>query len=138
MQGKDFSEVVKIIVNNDQRYDRNAYEFVRVALDHTYEELQKSDKERRNQHVSGRELLDGIREYALGQYGPMTYSLFDQWGIHTGKDFGQIVFNLVDYGVFGKTDQDSIEDFDDCYDFREAFELPYLPPSRRSHATENK
>jgi len=130
--GKDFSEVVAVIARNDPRYDRGAYEFVRMALDHTLAEIIKNSPDRQSPHISGRELLEGIREFAIGQYGPMAMPLFKQWGINKGRDFGQIVFLLVEYGVFGKTDTDSIEDFDDCYDFEEAFVKPFLPPSRRS------
>jgi uncharacterized repeat protein (TIGR04138 family) len=131
MHGKDFSEVVAVIVKNDTRYEKGAYEFVRVALDHTLEKLSKDNPNREGQHVSGTELLEGIRDYAIDQFGPMTMSLFKQWGIKTGHDFGQIVFNLVEYGVFGKTDSDRIEDFDGGYSFEEAFVEPFLPPSRR-------
>lgn len=138
LQGKDFNEVAAVIARNDPRYDRDAYEFVRAALDHTFAKLIKEEPERNSRHVCGRELLDGIREYAISQYGPMTKALFDQWGIHTGRDFGQIVFNLVEYGVFGKTDNDSIDDFNDCYDFQEAFVDPFLPPSRRHNTQDGK
>ena len=138
MHGKDFGEVVAVIVKNDNRYDAGAYEFVRLALDHTLAEINKKQAERNSPHVTGRELLDGIRDYALAQFGPMTMTLLNQWGIKNGRDFGQIVFNLVEYGVFGKTDTDSIDDFNDCYDFREAFEEPFLPPSRRGHKGSEK
>jgi uncharacterized repeat protein (TIGR04138 family) len=131
MHGKDFGEVVAVIVKNDTRYEKGAYEFVRVALDHTLEKLSKDNPDRDSPHVSGHELLEGIRVYALEQYGPMTMSLFKQWGIKPGRDFGQLVFNLVEYGVFGKTDSDRIEDFEGSYDFEEAFVEPFLPPSRR-------
>lgn len=132
--GKDFNEVVAVIARNDTRYDRGAYEFVRAALDYTFAKLSKDDPERNSRHVSGRELLEGIRDYAVSQYGPMAKALFDQWGIREGRDFGRIVFNLVEYGVFGKTESDSIDDFNDCYDFTEAFVTPFLPPSRRQQA----
>jgi uncharacterized repeat protein (TIGR04138 family) len=138
IHGKDFSEVTAVIARNDPRYDRGAYEFVRAALDYTFSKALKDQPDRGNKHVSGRELLDGIREYAIEQYGPMAMALFEQWGVRKGRDFGQIVFNLVEYGVFGKTDDDSIEDFDDCYDFREAFVDPFLPPSRRKNAQNGK
>jgi len=131
MHGRDFNEVVAVIVRNDARYDRGAYEFVRIALDHCLDEIVRKNPSRKGQHVSGRELLDGIRNTALAQFGPMTMALFNEWGIHSGRDFGQIVFNLVEYGVFGKTENDSVDDFNDCYDFREAFVEPFLPPSRR-------
>jgi len=132
--GKDFNDVVSVIVRNDPRYDKGAYEFVRVALDHTFADLLKKQPARSSQHISGRELLEGIRDFALDQYGPMAMPLFRQWGISKSRDFGEIVFNLVEYNVFGKTDTDSMADFDDSYDFEEAFVMPFLPPSRRPHA----
>jgi uncharacterized repeat protein (TIGR04138 family) len=131
LQGKNFEEVVAVIVKNDSRYDRSAYEFVRQALNFTLDEIVKKKPGREGQHVSGRELLDGIRDYALRQYGPMAMTLFRQWGISRGRDFGEIVFNLIEYRMFGKTEQDSVDDFDDCYDFEETFVTPFLPPSRR-------
>jgi uncharacterized repeat protein (TIGR04138 family) len=77
--------------------------------------------------VSGQELLEGIREFALEQYGPMTFALLEGWGLRRCEDFGEIVFHLVDYGVLGKTEQDRREDFAGGYDFREAFLRPFEP-----------
>ena len=75
------------------------------------------------------ELLEGIKEYALDQYGPMTMTLLHAWNIKRCRDFGDIVFHLVDAGVLGKTENDSPEDFAGGYNFTEAFESPFLPPS---------
>jgi uncharacterized repeat protein (TIGR04138 family) len=138
IHGKNFDEVVAVIVKNDNRYDCGAYEFVRLALDYTLSEIIKKHPERAGQHVTGGELLDGIRDYAIGQYGPMAMTLFRQWGVKSGRDFGEIVFNLIEYGMFGKTEHDSIEDFDDGYDFEEAFVTPFLPPSRRKRKDTEK
>jgi hypothetical protein len=57
----------------------------------------------------------------------MTTIVFQYWGIQTGEDFGHMVFNLVDSGVFGKTETDSIEDFRGGYTFNDAFVTPFLP-----------
>ncbi len=78
-------------------------------------------------HVSGPELLDGARRYALKEFGPMVITVFDSWGIRSCEDIGNMVFNLIGAGVFGKTDQDSIEDFKNVYDFEEAFVRPFAP-----------
>ena len=129
---KDFGEVVSIIVKNDSRFEKGAYEFVRQALDHTLRTVRQRREKRDSPHVSGRELLEGIREFALEQYGPMTLTLFEHWGIHRPEDFGEIVFNLVEYEIFGKTEADRREDFSGVYDFREAFLRPFEP--KRSHA----
>lgn len=78
-------------------------------------------------HISGKVLLEGLRAYALDQYGPMTKTVLDYWGVESCRDVGQVVFDLVNYGVLGKTDQDRLEDFDDGYDFADAFEKPFCP-----------
>lgn len=127
---KDFHEVVSVIVKEDSRFDKGAYFFLKQALDHTLEQIKQSEKPRVSNHVSGQELLDGIRRFALDQYGPMTLTLLEHWGVTRCEDFGDIVFNLVDYGVLGKTAQDRKEDFTGGYSFREAFEKPFLPARR--------
>jgi len=132
MNKKDFSEVVELILRDDSRFDKGAYFFVRKALDHTLQELREHTRGRATNHVSGQELLGGIRDFALEQYGPMTITLFDRWGLSKCSDFGDIVFSLVEQGVFGKTDADCREDFADAYDFREAFADPFEPKGSRS------
>ena len=108
METPDFSEVVALICKEDPRFDRKAYEFVRLGLDHTVKEIQKRDATRvgRSRHVSGPELLHGLRVYALDQFGPLTKTVLNAWGIHRCADFGEIVFNLIEYNMFSKTDQD--------------------------------
>jgi len=129
---KDFDEVIEVITKNDSRYDRGAYLFMRKALDFTFKSIQEKKTPRSSNHVSGQELLEGIREFSLDQFGPMTLTLFHSWGIRQGEDFGEIVFNLVDYGVFGSTEEDSRDDFAGILDFYEAFEKPFLPQSKIS------
>lgn len=103
---------------------------MREALDHTLSNLKRKKKIRISNHVSGQQLLEGIREYALDQYGPMTMTLLEQWGVNACEDFGEIVFNLVEHGVFGKTESDQKQDFSQGYDFRNAFVQPYLPVNK--------
>lgn len=117
------------ILAGDPRYQRDAYLFVREALDFTQKKLTKSERGT-VRHISGQELLDGIRDYALGQYGPMAHSLLTEWGVQRCEDFGEIVFNLVEWNILSKTEKDSREDFKGGYDFREAFIRPFLPPSK--------
>ena len=78
-------------------------------------------------HVSGPELLGGVRQYALKEFGPLVMTVFDSWGVHSCEDIGNMVFNLIDAGIFGKTEEDSIEDFKNVYDFDEAFVKPFAP-----------
>jgi uncharacterized repeat protein (TIGR04138 family) len=134
MQDLEFSEVVELICKEDARFDRKAYTFVRQALDHTVKEMKKRAPERtaRSQHVTGPELLTGVRDFALDQFGPLAKTVLNTWGITRCRDIGDIVFNLIEYNVFSKTDNDRREDFADIYDFEEAFVKPFAPAKSRN------
>lgn len=108
-------ETIEHIVKRDTRYKIDAYNFVLQALNYTVSKLKKS------RHVTGRELLEGIRQYVKEQFGPMDRTVLEHWGINFTEDFGNIVFNLVDAKILSKTEEDSIEDFKDGYDFKEVF-----------------
>ncbi len=120
-----FMDSVRKLYESDSRFHPDAYIFVRHGLDYTVKRLGKQRATKR--HVTGKELLDGIREYALQQFGPMTMTVLRSWGITTTRDFGDIVFNLVNAGILGKTDEDRKEDFNDSYDFETAFVRPFEP-----------
>jgi uncharacterized repeat protein (TIGR04138 family) len=126
MQKIGFAEALDSIVKSDPRYERNAYVFLRDALDFTTKQ-QKKAKGTSVRHVSGPELLEGLRQYALKEFGPMVVTVLDSWGIHSSEDIGNMVFNLIGAGIFGKTEKDSIEDFRNVYDFQEVFVKPFAP-----------
>ena len=128
-----FQEAVFTICEKDTRYNPDAYFFLVEALDTTVKNIRKCQPDHAR-HVSGKELLDGIKEYALDEFGPLTFTLFSEWGIHTTDDFGEIVFNLVEAGRLGKTESDSRDDFKNGYDFKEAFVLPFEPQERPTKA----
>ncbi len=107
------------VIAKDPRFKPEAYVFVHDALGHTWARLDQ------RRHVTGRELLEGIKDLALKRYGPMARVVLNSWGIRTTDDFGVIVFNLVDAGVLSKTEEDHIEDFHAMYDFDEAFVRSY-------------
>jgi len=106
------------------RYHHNAYQFVFAALRYTQEWTDRSGDES-DAHISGQELLEGIRKFALRQFGPMTLTVFRHWGIRSTDDFGRIVFELIDRGEMRKTEQDQLNDFFDLYDFEEVFDREY-------------
>ena len=130
MQEVSFEEALAQIQAKDPRYSRDAYLFLREALDHTQKSVAKSV--RRVRHVSGQELLQGIREFALEQFGPMTKTLLEEWGVRCCQDFGEIVFNMIEVGWLAKTDKDSRADFSNGYDFDEAFVKPFLPKGKQT------
>lgn len=127
MPAKNFQEVIHLICKEDSRYEAGAYVFIRQALDFTLAGIREKEKTSKHRHVTGQELCEGIRDYTLEQYGPMAHTLLGSWGIKGTEDFGQIVFNLVEYGIFGKTESDRIEDFDAVYDFEKTFVDPFRP-----------
>ncbi len=136
MNPDPFSTTVDAIIARDPRFERDAYFFVRDALEYTTkQQKKKSDGPPLKGHVSAQQLLEGVRQYALLQYGPMVPTVFDHWRIRSCEDIGAIVFNLIDASEFGKSDQDSIEDFRRGFDFYEAFVQPYRPDVGDAAAT---
>lgn len=129
MQELTFETTLALVLAKDPRYPRDAYLFVKDALDHTQKIVLKENKGEMR-HVTGQELLLGIRDYALVQFGPMTQMVFEEWGIKRCEDFGEIVFNMVEIGLLGKTEKDSRDDFGGGYDFDDAFRKPFLPSSK--------
>jgi len=117
----DFYQKVEEITGKDPRYKPDAYEFVMQALWFTRKKLKRED------HVTGRELAEGGREFALDQYGPLAKTVLEHWGVNATADFGAIVFNMIDAGLMSKTDEDSQEDFKDVYDFGKAFNTEDAP-----------
>jgi uncharacterized repeat protein (TIGR04138 family) len=133
MPALNFEAVVERICARDPRYDRQAYYFLREALEHTQKTKRASEPaggQAEPRHVTGQELLEGIREFALQQFGPLAWLVLDEWGVRRCEDFGEIVFNLLEHGVLSKTPTDRREDFRGGYDFFEAFRKPFLPPSK--------
>ena len=83
-------------------------------------------------------MLDGLRVYSLDQFGPLTRTVLESWGVSRCEDFGEIVFNLIEYGILSKTDEDKKEDFASTYTFTAAFEEPFLPAKRRVRRPSDK
>jgi len=128
----------------DPRYKREAYGFVFDALRYAHDTLglgtetptetidapEGVEATEGQRHLTGGELSDAIRRYALEQFGFMAMNVLESWGIRKTGDFGDIVFNLIEIGEMSKTKHDRREDFDDIYDFEEAFRRDFViePP----------
>ena len=132
MQKIGFAEALDSIVASDPRYQRDAYVFLRDALDFTTKQ-QKKIKGALVRHVAGPELLDGVRQYALKRIRSDGGDGFFLLGnsVHC-EDIGHMVFNLIGAGIFGKTEEDSMDDFKDVYSFAEAFVKPFAPVEARA------
>lgn len=133
MPDLDVNQIITLIRKEDPRFDRLAYTFVRDGLEHAVKELKKRDAVRAkvSRHVTGRELAEGLRDYALEQYGPLAKTVLNAWGVSETIHFGDIVYNLIEYNIFSKTESDRREDFEDVFAFEQAFEEPFRPRARR-------
>lgn len=126
----DFDRAVRSIRARDPRYGPAAYVLVRDGLSYTAKKLGKTQATGASRHMSGRELALGIRDYARERYGCAAAYLLTRSGIRKSDDLGVIVFQLIDAGIFGKSEDDSPEDFRGMFDLRTSFLEPYEPSIR--------
>ena len=114
------------VVQRDSRYAYEAYEFVFQALEHTQKMLGRQvphesvDVSDTSFHVTGRQLVEGVCDFARHEFGLMAPVVFRMWGIHRTGDFGEIVFNLIDAELMSRTPEDSRADFQNLFDLDEA------------------
>lgn len=118
---KDIEQVLR----EDGRYPLEAVEFIREGLNYTVHHFHGDLAPDERRHVSGHQLCEGLRELALQKWGLMARSILEHWNITTTRDFGEIVFLLVDNDLMQKEPSDSIEDFDHVYEFSEAFDRDF-------------
>lgn len=130
MQPLNFQEAVQKIRSDDPSYHADAYGFLRDALEATLKRRKKMRRENPS-HISAAELLDGFRAKALQDFGPMSLMVLNHWGIRSSEDIGRMVFNLVAAGVFGRSEEDSLENFRDALDFEAAFVAPFRPAAEK-------
>jgi uncharacterized repeat protein (TIGR04138 family) len=121
---KSFNEMVEEIIERDPRYDKEAYIFLKEALELTIKQ-KKRGKSEIGSHVDAAELLDGFKQLALKEFGPMAMTVLEYWGVKESRDLGKMVFDLIGAGVFGKTDSDTLEDFNQALDFHAVFVAPF-------------
>ncbi|MHC5210092.1 MAG: Minf_1886 family protein [Planctomycetota bacterium] len=118
------SRRIEALAAEDSRYGLDAYHFVFDCLDFVLER-EAADLGRRvpaDEHVSIPKLLDGLRAYALQEYGPLARLVLERWGVYRTEDFGEIVFALVTHGLLNKQESDRLSDFRNGFNFREAFD----------------
>lgn len=128
MQAMQLEQAISRIIEREgeKAFSPGAYHLVREALDFTVARLAEQN-EGESRHVSGTELLHGFRDFCLKEYGPMSATLLFDYGVQESVDVGKIVFQLIEEGVFGKQDSDTLEDFRGIYDFPETFTRPFQP-----------
>ena len=115
-QERDDEQKLAQILLRDDRFNREAYRFVQEGLEYTVH------RRGHKGHVTGRELLEGLRDLARDRFGLMARTVLNQWGVSKTADFGDIVFNLVEEQIMSKQDSDTRDDFENIYDFEEVFD----------------
>ncbi|MEM9017155.1 MAG: Minf_1886 family protein, partial [Verrucomicrobiota bacterium] len=126
MERPNFDEAVKTIVGEGSPYHADAYHFLREALEETVTRL-REDELIEHRHVSGPELLEGVVEHARKEFGSMAKSVLETWKIEAGEDIGRMVFQLIEVGAFGRSEEDSPADFTGVVDLQEELLKPYRP-----------
>ena len=123
MNDLKFKEAVNQIVREDPRYSPEAYEFISKVVVFTMLNLERDKVS--NHHVSGKELLEGFRQYAIQEFGPMAGEILKGWGLTDSNAVGNVVFNLVNRQLLGKSENDTLSDFKNGFDFEKAFSEPF-------------
>ncbi len=137
MRNERFEAAIAVILKRDSRYPRAAYLLISEVLQDTLYGLRQEAREegrpeafednRGNQHVTGRQLAEGLRDYMLDRYGPFAWPMLCDLNIRRTEDIGVLVYNLIRVGAFGRSEKDSLDDFAHVYDFEEAFKAPFEP-----------
>jgi uncharacterized repeat protein (TIGR04138 family) len=114
-------------IRADGRYPPAAYDFLHRGLEYTTRWVYATELPEGPRHVSGAQLCLGLRGLALHTWGVLAAAVLTSWNIRSTRDFGEMVFLLIDLGLMGKQESDRIEDFDEVYDFAEAFSSYEIP-----------
>ena len=114
----DEEKLAQILLRED-RYKREAYRFVQESLEFTRRKLERKG------HITGRELCFGFKDLARERFGLMAKTVLNQWGVTSSLDIGALVFNMVEEKIMVKQDSDQREDFENVFDFNEAFEKDF-------------
>jgi uncharacterized repeat protein (TIGR04138 family) len=112
-------ELLKPILEKDKRYKLQAYSFVLAAIEIARNQTKKT------KHVTGQELCQGFKVLAQSEFGIMAKTVLETWGVKTTDDIGNIVYNMIEAGMMGKTEEDKLEDFYNVYNFDKVFVTEY-------------
>lgn len=118
---------IRALALKDGRYSPEAFRFLFESLNHTVKLSGREEAKGSERHVTGQELLGGMRAHASELFGPLAAQVWRTWGVKETLDWGRIVFLLVEAGLLNRQETDSLEDFKAGFDFDEAFVGAYVP-----------
>jgi uncharacterized repeat protein (TIGR04138 family) len=134
MKDDTFLFTIQKIIDKDSRFQPEAYSFINDAVVYTVSKI-NAVRDREERHISGLELLEGIKEFAISQFGPMAYEVLSNWGLKDSLSIGHVVFNMVDYQLLGKSKNDTISDFDNSFFLEEELLKPFTPANPQVNYT---
>ncbi|MGH2272200.1 Minf_1886 family protein [Anaerohalosphaeraceae bacterium U12dextr] len=117
---------IEQVARDDGRYDPRAVKFVFEGLGHTIEKLRLDEDADQPRHVSGQELAWGLADLARKRWGRLAAMVLNHWGVRRTRDWGDIVYLMIEHEWMSSQENDRIEDFDDVYDFASVFEKNYV------------
>jgi len=109
---KDLEQIAK----EDGRFSPSAVRFVYEGLGYTAKKITTDQK-----HVSGQTLCEGLRNFAIEKWGRLALMVLNTWGVKTTRDLGEIVYLLIENKWMSAQPTDSIDDFNDVFDFKTVF-----------------
>ena len=131
-------DIIRKICEEDDTFPPMAYCFVRDSVHKALDNIVKA--KRHNifadddpPDIKGADLCRFFRDTLINRFGPSAIDVLDTWNIKRTSDFGKIIYQLIDVKILGKSENDSIEDFDDVYDFTEAFAMPFKQGTTPGH-----
>lgn len=127
-------ELYDEVARRHPQYPRAAYVFVGTAVHEIAVKILKhhsdsDEKSNRSRHITGQELVLGLKDLLLKRYGRLAIDVLRHWHISETLDFGKIVYFLVEVQLLSVSPEDSFEDFRDVYSFSDVFSP--TPGSRR-------
>lgn len=114
-------KTIEQIARSDGRYDAKALHFVYEGLGQTIQNIRENVDTQEDRHISGQELADGLGDLAKRRWGKLAKLVLNQWGINNTRDFGEIVYLMIDNKWMRSQETDRIEDFDNVFDFENRF-----------------
>ncbi|MFM8173636.1 MAG: Minf_1886 family protein [Pirellulaceae bacterium] len=121
------------LLQQDHRYPLESYQFVREGLAYAQQVMKMppeggaGSEPEGEHHLTGQQLCEAIRHYAVDQFGYLAKTVLNHWNIYSTSDFGEIVYNLIRIKQMKKSKSDRREDFDDVYPFEGAFQPVFGP-----------
>ena len=108
------------IARENRRFSPQAFQFVYEALGYTAKKIVAEPG-----HVKGQTLCKGLRKLAVEKWGRLAMLVLNTWGVKTTRDFGEIVYLMIKNKWMSAQPTDSIDDFNNVYNFKTVFKKQF-------------